>query len=97
MTKTITQFQPLIYTTLLASERHPSRIREKLLGVLQYLAFAVYVAAGLRISADTGLAPWDWEYWLMLLPLYALGEWSLRELSRWMPDAEMRHKSLLEP
>jgi hypothetical protein len=94
MTKTITQLQPLIYATLLTDKR-PIGLREKLLRILRGIAFCIYVAAGLRISADTGLAPWDWEYWLMLFPLFALGEWSLRELSRWIPADEERHRAPL--
>ncbi len=83
MTKTITQLRPLIYGVLLATPAQQKAPFEHLRSFLHGAAFLLYVAAGLRISSDTGLAPWDWGFWLILVPLFALGEWTLRELSRW--------------
>jgi hypothetical protein len=84
MTKTITQLQPFIYDVILT---HPRRSRERrcrTVRLLRGIALGLYVILGLRVTADTGLAPWDAGFWAILVPLYVLGEWTLRELSRWL-------------
>jgi hypothetical protein len=58
--------------------------RARTLRFLRGFSLAVYTFAGLQITADTGLAPWEGRFWLILVPLFLLGEWTLRELSSWM-------------
>jgi len=41
-----------------------------------------YVAAALKIAADTGYAPWDGEFLLMFAPVVLLGEQILAEIRR---------------
>jgi hypothetical protein len=50
-------------------------------------SLAIYTLAGVRITSDTGLAPWDGGFWLILIPLFLFGEWTLREASRWLQPA----------
>ncbi len=84
MIKTITELQPLICATMFS---HPARRRDRVsrwLLALHCTAFAAYVMIAWRIAVDTELAPWDVRFWLILVPFFALGEWTLRELSRWL-------------
>jgi len=88
MTKTITELQPFIYDSILAQPKLRKTRRHRTLRRLRFIAPILYVIVGLRVSADTGFAPWDWGFWAILVPLYILGEWTLRELSRWWTPAE---------
>ncbi len=84
MTKTITQLQPFIYETLLAQPKRRQERRTRTIRLMRRFAPILYVLAGLRVTADTGFAPWEWGFWAILVPLYILGEWTIRELSRWL-------------
>jgi hypothetical protein len=84
MLKTITQMQPLIYDVLLEQPRRRRIRRDRTLRLLRGIFLGLYVAAGLAVTENTGLAPWEGGFWLILVPPFALGEWTLRELSRWM-------------
>ncbi len=80
--KTITEYQPMIYSVLFAGpERRRNRQRQNLRAVAAVLMLA-YLGAILKIMADTGLAAWDWQFWLIFGPLFALGERLLWTLSR---------------
>ena len=80
--KTITEYQPLIFAELFDQ---PQRRRDR-----RRLAFraamvalpVVYVLAGLKITADTGFFVWDWQFWLIFVPLFLLGERLLRALAK---------------
>lgn len=80
--KTITEYQPMIFSALFCRpELRKSRARQVLR--LTALALALgYVGLGLKITTDTGLAAWDWQFWMILAPLFFLGEQVLRALSR---------------
>jgi len=82
MTKTITQLQPFIYDVILTRPKKPRLRWFRTVQILRWSALGLYVALGLRVTADTGLAPWDIGFWAILVPLYILGEWTLREVSR---------------
>jgi hypothetical protein len=84
MLKTITQQQPLFYSFVIAQQHRQRMLREKFVKAARGVSFVLYVAGGLRVSADTGFAPWDWRFWAILCPLFLFGEWSLFELSRWL-------------
>ncbi len=82
MTKTITEFQPLFYQRLFAQPRQRQARRRNRARLAAWSLPALYVALGVKITADTGIAPWHWQFWLMFTPLFILGErvmWSLRE------------------
>ena len=70
--KTITEYQPMIFSQLAARSEAVSRQRRRLR--IDLLAFAIYGAIGLFLSFDTGFAPWQWQFWLMFVPLFAAGE-----------------------
>ena len=74
--KTITEYQPMIFSQLAARSETVSRQRRQFRTDL--LAVAVYSVIGLFLSFDTGLAPWQWQFWLMFAPLFAAGELAWR-------------------
>jgi len=77
--KTITEYRPLIFGELFAqSEKRRSLFRR--IGWSR-LAIAAYCIFGLWFSLDTGLAPWNWQFWTVLGPLFVAGELAARELS----------------
>ncbi len=82
MTKTITEFQPLIYQQIFAQPKHREIRRRRWARAIAWSLPTLYVALGVKITADTGVAPWHWQFWLMFAPLFVVGErivWSLRE------------------
>ena len=78
--KTITQYQPMIFSRLaaVAHERvwRRRQFRNESLRILSY------VALGFWLAADTGYVAWDWQFWLMFAPVFAAGELALREMLR---------------
>jgi hypothetical protein len=60
----------------------------RILRFFRSFSLALYTFAGVRITSDTGLAPWDGGFWVILIPLFLLGEWTLREASRWLQPAQ---------
>jgi len=80
--KTITEYEPMIFTAMFAeSERRKTR-RRPLFRIPTAVALMLYVLLALRITTDTGLAIWDWRFWLIFGPLFILGERLLRLLPR---------------
>jgi hypothetical protein len=78
--KTITEYEPMIFTAMFAeSERRKSR-RIPLMRMSTFVALSLYILLAFRITADTGLAVWDWRFWLIFGPLFVLGERLLRLL-----------------
>jgi hypothetical protein len=47
----------------------------------------VYIAAALKISYDTGYAPWEWQFLAMFLPVVLLGEQVIKEFTHRFSDA----------
>jgi hypothetical protein len=77
--KTITEYRPLIFGELFAqSEKRKSQFRKF---ARNGAAIACYCIFGLWFSLDTGLAPWNWQFWMVLGPLFVAGELANRELS----------------
>lgn len=74
--KTITEYQPMIFSQLAARSEAVSRQRRRLR--IDLLAFAIYGGIGLFLSFDTGFAPWQWQFWLMFVPLFSAGELAWR-------------------
>jgi hypothetical protein len=79
--KTITEYQPLIFGSLLDQAAKRRCRRHQTFRTAALALPIVYVLAGLKITADTGLVVWDWRFWLMFVPLYLLGERVLAMLS----------------
>jgi hypothetical protein len=77
--KTITEYRPLIFGELFAqSEKRRSQPRR--IG-WSGAAVASYCILGLWLSLDTGFAPWNWQFWMVIGPLFVAGELAARELS----------------
>lgn len=80
--KTITEYQPMIYSALLSQpERRRSRRRQ----LLRLAMVAVRLCYGLGIFAimsQTGLAAWNWQFWIIFAPFLGMGEYLLATLSR---------------
>lgn len=74
--KTITEYQPMIFSQLAARSVAVSRQRQRLR--IDLVAIAVYGVIGLFLSFDTGFAPWQWQFWLMFAPLFSAGELAWR-------------------
>jgi len=74
--KTITEYQPMIFSQMAAHSEAVSRQRRRLR--IDLLAVAVHGAIGLFLSFDTGFAPWQWQFWLIFAPLFAAGELAWR-------------------
>lgn len=80
--KTITEYKPLIFGELIAlsEKRKVERRRWNRTGA----AIAAYCLAGLLISVTTGLATWNWQFWMMFGPLFLAGELASRvRFTRW--------------
>jgi len=73
--KTITEYQPLIFTKILAHvgpRKAPKR---------HSILTTVELAGGFWLMADTGFAPWQWQFWLVFAPFFIAGELAFRALS----------------
>jgi hypothetical protein len=85
MTKTITEFQPLIYQRMFAQREQRRGRRRHWLQTVAWALPALYVVLGIKITADTGIAPWNWQFWLMFAPLFVFAERVVWSLSRRTP------------
>ena len=86
--KTITQYRPLIFSALLVEPakrkgRRERNLRRWALGLLM-----AYIALSWGIAADTGLAVWHWQFWLIFTPMFVLGERILWQLAQGLKDEE---------
>ena len=77
--KTITEYQPLIYSQLVGSTEKRSSQRRVL---RRNLLMAGYCLIGLFLSFDTGFLVWDWQFWVMFAPLLVAGEVAARALTK---------------
>ena len=78
--KTITEYQPMIFSQLAAlAEKRSSRrqqMRAELLWVGGYSGF------GLWLSFDTGFLIWDWQFWVIFAPLLVAVEMASRMIRK---------------
>ncbi len=72
--KTITEYQPLIFGTLLTHARKRRSRSHHWMRAAALVLPLLYIFAGLKITADTGVMVWDWRFWFMFVPLFLLGE-----------------------
>ena len=70
--KTITEYQPLIFSRILGHVE--PRKTTRITGILT----VVELAGGFWLMADTGFAPWHWQFWLMFAPFFVAGEMAIR-------------------
>ncbi len=83
MTKTITDFHPLIYAHLFAQPEKRRLKRHHLLAILRWLFLPVlYLAISLTITVTTGVPPWNWRFLLMFTPVFFVGEQAFAEICR---------------
>lgn len=79
--KTITEYQPMIFSALFSRSEHRKTRSHQILRRTALLLAIGYVILGLKITTDTGLAAWDWQFWFIFAPLFLLGERLLKLLS----------------
>ena len=79
--RTITEYQPWSSAPSSAkpTAAGPRRPDPPAHGLGLLLAYAVLA---LKITADTGLAAWNWQFWLIFAPLFVLGERLLQLIAR---------------
>ena len=70
--KTITQYQPMIFSALEAQAEKRSLQRRQL--VIDFIAAIGYSVLGLWLSFDTGAAVWQWQFWIVFMPVFLAGE-----------------------
>lgn len=76
--KTITEYQPMIFSRLAAAAEKRSRQRRR--RIREGAIVVAYCALGLWLSFDTGLAPWFWQFWLIFAPLFLASELAMHAL-----------------
>ena|SRR5947209_446388 len=95
--KTITEYQPLIFGELFRqAQRRLVRRRSTWKAAVLVLP-VLYVFAGLKITADTGLMVWDPRFWLIFVPLFLLGERLLWALSLKPAGVREPERRAIEP
>lgn len=70
--KTITEYQPMIFSRLAAQadqRREASQQFMKSAGMI-----TAYSAVAIGLMIDTGCPPWTWPFWAMFAPLFVAGE-----------------------
>ena len=77
--KTITEYQPSIFTRFLELSAHRTFTRQEFWRNVAAVLF--YCGAGLWLCVDTGFAPWNWQFWTAFGPLFVAGEMAFREIS----------------
>jgi hypothetical protein len=80
--KTITEYQPMIYSLLLTEPSRRRTRREQLLRFAHIGVRLLYGVAILGIMAETGLAAWNWQFWMIFAPVLAVGEYALHTLEQ---------------
>ncbi len=70
--KTITEYQPMIFSQMAENaEKRCEQRRELRTDALMVGAYAV---GALWLSYDTGIAVWHWQFWMIFLPFFIVGE-----------------------
>jgi hypothetical protein len=70
--KTITEYQPMIFSQMAAHGE--KRTLQRRLYRIDLIMGLVYAAIGAALSLDTGFVVWHWQFWLMFTPLFLAGE-----------------------
>jgi hypothetical protein len=78
MMKTITEYRPLIFSEMAShSEQRQHRRRQWWINAP---AIFIYCTLGFWMAYDTGVTPWQWQFWLMFAPLVAAVEIAIHAL-----------------
>ena len=78
--KTITEYQPMIFSHLAAAAEKRSARRRSFRTDL--LMASGYIGVGIWMCFDTGFLPWDWQFWIMFAPILLAGELACRALAK---------------
>jgi len=78
--KTISEYQPLLFSTLERRAVQRDLRRERALRTARCAVPLLYAVAAIKITADTALVPWDLGFWIILAPMIAASEYAL---NRW--------------
>jgi hypothetical protein len=76
--KTISEYQPLLFSTLQRVAEQRERRREKVLRAARWATPVVYALVAMKVTADTALVPWDIGFWLIVAPIIAISEYAIR-------------------
>lgn len=90
MMKTITDMQPLIWGMVLDDAQRRTRQKKAWLRAVAWGLPLLYVAGGMWIVAETGLAPWDVRFWIIFLPFFLFTErvfWAVAGRMNQQPSA----------
>ena len=78
MTKTITEYRPMIFSEMAAHGEQRRLKRRRLM--INAAAITVYCTIGAWCFFDTGFGPWDWQFWCCLVPQLLVGELAIHRL-----------------
>ncbi len=78
--KTITEYQPMIYSNLGGTAERRSWLRRQVRADL-WMALG-YSSVGLWLGYDTGFMVWEWQFWIMFAPFLLAGELASRAVTR---------------
>ncbi len=70
--KTITEYQPMIFSQMAEHAEKRMEHRRKLRGDVWMIG--IYSIGALWLSFDTGIAVWHWQFWMIFLPFFIAGE-----------------------
>jgi len=76
--KTITEYQPMIFSQMAEHAEKRSEQRRQLR--MDVLMIAAYTLGALWLSYDTGIAVWHWQLWMIFLPFFVAVEMIERAL-----------------
>ena len=80
--KTITEYRPLIFGTMLAQAGRRERHRRTTLRTIARILPFFYASASIFLMAETGVTPWSASFWMVFAPFFCAVETALREFSR---------------
>lgn len=70
--KTITEYQPMIFSQM--AEHAEKRCEQRRQLRTDALMIGTYTVGALWLSYDTGTAVWHWQFWMIFLPFFIVGE-----------------------
>jgi fatty acid desaturase len=70
--KTITEYQPMIFSQM--EEQAEKRTEQRRQLRTDVLMIGAYSVGALWLSYDTGIAVWNWQFWMIFLPFFVVGE-----------------------
>jgi len=80
MMKTITEYQPMIFSTMEANGERRALQRRQLW--INAALVTGYSTIGFLLIWHTGFVPWHWQFWVMFTPIFVAGEVGVHALRR---------------